>query len=209
MINIIYEDKDILICIKPPNTVCEDIKLSSISLPQLLIAEHGYKELYTVHRLDKEVSGLIVYAKTQAAAADLSTQITNGTLKKEYVTEVHGKLEKKNGSFVDFLFHDKSKNKTYVVKKERRGVKHAELEYDLISYDELSNTSLVNIKLITGRTHQIRVQFSSRGHAVLGDRKYGSGSNEKPVKLYSKKLAFRLPFTHNEVCFESLPEWIK
>lgn len=207
MIETIYEDGAVVVCIKPPETVSEAAEGASNSLPNLLINEKGYKELFTVHRLDKDVSGLIVYAKTKAAAAELSKQITEGIFAKEYIAAVEGKVNG-NETLTDLLYFDKSKNKSYVVKKERRGVKCAELKYTLISYDAESDTSYVKIALITGRTHQIRIQFASRKHPVIGDKKYGSKHSVKPIKLYSAQLEFISPITAKSLSFSSTPDWL-
>ena len=207
MVEILYEDKDIVVCIKPHGTISEATEDSSISLPFILMSEQGYKNLFTVHRLDKDVSGAIVYAKNATTAAELSKQITEGTFKKEYVAIVEGKTEDQ-GRLTDLLYFDRKKNKSYVVDRERRGVKRAELNYKLISYDEENDTSAVKIELITGRTHQIRVQFASRKHAVLGDKKYGSKSSIKPIRLYSASLSFISPSDKTPINITSSPDWI-
>ena len=207
MVEILYEDKDIVVCIKPHGTISEATEDPSISLPFILMSEQGYKNLFTVHRLDKDVSGAIVYAKNATTAAELSKQITEGTFKKEYVAIVEGKTEDQ-GRLTDLLYFDRKKNKSYVVDRERRGVKRAELNYKLISYDEENDTSAVKIELITGRTHQIRVQFASRKHAVLGDKKYGSKSSIKPIRLYSASLSFISPSDKTPINITSSPDWI-
>lgn len=207
MVEILYEDKDIVVCIKPHGTISEIAEDSSISLPFILMSEQGYKNLFTVHRLDKDVGGAIVYAKNATTAAELSKQITEGTFKKEYVAIVEGKTEDQ-GKLTDLLYFDRKKNKSYVVDRERRGVKRAELNYKLISYDEVNDTSAVKIELITGRTHQIRVQFASRKHAVLGDKKYGSKSSIKPIRLYSASLSFISPSDKTPINITSSPDWI-
>ncbi len=207
MIEIIYEDKDLLVCIKPQGTISEMVEGSSISLPHILMAEYGYKELYTVHRLDKDVSGLIVYAKTSACAAILSKQITDGIFKKEYVAALEGKTETR-GTLTDLLYFDRKKNKSYVVDRDRHGVKRAELKYELTDYNETDDVSTVKIELITGRTHQIRVQFASRKHPVLGDKKYGSRHSVKPIRLYSAFLSFISPSSFEHLTFNSSPDWI-
>ena len=206
MVEILYEDNDLIVCIKPHGKVSEMTE-SSISLPRILILERGYKDLYTVHRLDKDVGGAIVYAKNASTAAELSKQITEGTFKKEYIAIVEGKVED-YGTLTDFLYFDRKKNKSYVVDRERRGVKRAELNYKIISYDAGNNASTVKIDLITGRTHQIRVQFASRKHAILGDKKYGSKSSLKPIRLYSSHLSFILPSSNEQISLNSSPDWI-
>ena len=168
-LEILYENNSYIVLNKPKGVLSEEGKSKSVA--SLL----GRDELYTVHRLDKDVSGVMVYAKTKDAAANLSAQMQNGKFKKEYFTVVEGKpLESER--LVDLLFHDKSKNKTYVVKRQRNGVKEAILTYERLDSKATDNgeLSLLKVKLETGRTHQIRVQFASRGFSLFGDRKYGS-----------------------------------
>jgi len=207
VIEILYEDASVVVCIKSHGTVSESIDGSSISLPNIIMKERGYKELYTVHRLDKDVGGLIVYAQNATAAAELSKQILDGTLKKEYVATVEGKFEEHHKKLIDLLYFDRKKNKSYVVDRERHGVKRAELNCELISYDKENDLSTVKIELITGRTHQIRVQFASRKHPVLGDKKYGSKHSVKPIRLYSSSLSFVSPATSETVNINSTPDW--
>ena len=160
-------------------------------------------ELFTVHRLDKNVGGVMVYARNKATAATLSKAIQQGEMIKEYVAKVHN-TPPESGVLEDFLFKDSKKNKVFVVKRERKGVKQAKLEYKLIrSYEEIS---LVRIRLYTGRSHQIRVQFASRGFPLVGDHKYGARDNAASPMLYSCKITF--PYKYKTVSFEHLPDWI-
>ena len=196
MIEILYEDDLLLICKKPSGTLSEDSEDIS-SLPRIIKKEYSEKgielSLYPVHRLDREVCGAILYAKDQSTAGKLSAMISERNLKKEYIAVVEGYLEKKEDRLIDLLFKDSKRNKSFVVDRQRRGVKEAILDYSVIEQRE--NTSLVKIELHTGRTHQIRVQFSSRGHAVLGDRKYGSKTKANEISLCSHKLEFKHPAT--------------
>ena len=187
---ILYQDESITVCIKPVGLDSEH------ELPQALGGE-----IYTLHRLDKNVGGVMVYARTKAAAAQLSQAIQNGAMVKEYVAMVHG-APPENGDWEDWLFKDNRKNKVYVVKKQRAGVKKARLTYRVLSIGE---QSLVRVRLYTGRSHQIRVQFASRGFPLVGDHKYGSRDDAKAPMLFSSSLRF--PYKGKEVCFEALPDW--
>lgn len=187
---LLYSDKDIVVCIKPVGVDSEK------ELPQLLGGE-----IYTVHRLDMNVGGVMVYAKTKQAAAALSKAIQDGTMVKEYVAMVHG-APPETGDWTDLLWKDSGKNKVFVVKRERKGVKKARLEYQRLSEGK---TSLVRIRLHTGRSHQIRVQFSSRGFPLVGDHKYGSRDAATAPMLFSCRLTF--PHKKELRSFEALPEW--
>ncbi len=208
MINILYDSKEFVVCEKPSGLVSEYSENASSSLPAILGEQLGVEKLYTVHRLDKEVSGAIVYAKTQEAASELSRQIANGSFKKEYIAVVSGRLPDDEARLCDLLFHDRQKNKTFVVKKKRAGVKEAILEYKLLSYDESEDLSTLKIRLFTGRTHQIRVQLASRGFPICGDRKYGSQKHVKPIRLHSHSLSFNDYTKQSEtLSFLSDPIW--
>ena len=199
-LEILYENEMYVVLIKPVGVLSENT--GSKSVASLL----GVDELCTVHRLDKDVSGVMVYAKTKAAAANLSAQMQNGKFKKEYFTVVEGKpLESER--LVDLLFHDKSKNKTYVVKRQRKGVKEAILTYERLDSKTTDNgeLSLLKVKLETGRTHQIRVQFASRGFSLFGDRKYGSKVIGN-IALFSCKISFICPAKNERVTFETNPQ---
>ena len=199
-LEILYENEMYVVLIKPVGVLSENT--GSKSVASLL----GVDELCTVHRLDKDVSGVMVYAKTKAAAANLSAQMQNGKFKKEYFTVVEGKpLESER--LVDLLFHDKSKNKTYVVKRQRKGVKEAILTYERLDSKTTDNgeLSLLKVKLETGRTHQIRVQFASRGFSLFGDRKYGSKAIGN-IALFSCKISFICPAKNERVTFETNPQ---
>lgn len=185
-IEILYSDRFVTVCIKPSGVTSEDGKADG--MPTLLA--EGDKKPLVVHRLDKEVSGLMVFANTPQAAAELSRQITEKTFEKEYFTVIFGRVEE-HGILEDLLYHDRVKNKTYTVKRERKGVKPAKLEFWRVALAETDKgvVSLVRVKLYTGRTHQIRVQFASRKHPILGDKKYGSEFDCK-IALFSRMLGF-------------------
>lgn len=157
---------------------------------------------YPVHRLDKNVGGLMVYARSSTAAAALSKAVQNGQFTKEYFALVHGSTPV-SGEMEDFLFKDSTKNKVFVVKKERKGVKKARLSYRKLS--EKDGCSLVRVHLFTGRSHQIRVQFASRGFPLVGDRRYGGKDAQNAPMLYSCALEF--PFGGSLHRFDSVPQW--
>ena len=191
---ILFSDKDIVVCIKPVGLDSEQ------DAPQALQQLLG-GEIFTLHRLDKNVGGVMIYGRTKAAAAKFSKLIQDGLLVKEYVALVHG-TPPEEGDLVDLLWKDSSKNKVFVVKRERRGVKKARLTYRLLKAGE---QSLLRVRLYTGRSHQIRVQFASRGFPLVGDHKYGSRDEAAAPMLYSCCLTF--PYNGKEHKFESLPNW--
>ena len=192
--NIIYSDKDIAAIVKPVGMDSEH------DVPQAIMAALG-GECFTVHRLDKNVGGVMVYARNKQTAAALSRAIQEGTMVKEYVAMVHGAPEEA-GDWEDLLFKDSSRNKVFVVSRMRAGVKKARLEYRRLTQGE---TSLVRIRLHTGRSHQIRVQFASRKHPLVGDHKYGSKDGASAPMLFSCCITFPLKGkTHR---YEALPEW--
>lgn len=190
LMKILHNDKQIIVLVKPVGMDAEH------DVPAALGCT-----VFPIHRLDKNVGGVMVYAKTKAAAAALSKAIQEGNMIKEYVARVHG-TPPQQGDWEDLLFKDSSKNKVFVVKKERKGVKKARLEYRLLSGGV---TSLVRIRLHTGRSHQIRVQFSSRGFALVGDHKYGARDDIPTPMLFS--CCIRFPFGGKDWCFEAYPEW--
>ena len=187
---ILYSDKDLVVLVKPVGMDSEH------EVPAALGGE-----IYPIHRLDKNVGGVMVYAKTKTAAAALSKAVQEGTVVKEYVATVHG-APPGEGDWEDLLWKDNAKNKVFVVKRERKGVKKARLEYKRLTEGE---TSLVRIRLHTGRSHQIRVQFSSRGFPLVGDHKYGSRDEKNEPMLFSCCLTF--PYKGKGLRFEKLPDW--
>ena len=198
-VNILEKTKDYTVCVKPSGVLSED----GVDGMPALLAAGGIKPL-TVHRLDREVSGVMVFANTPKAAAELSRGITEKTFTKEYLAVVEGDTGE-CGFLSDLLFYDRNRSKTYVVRRERKGVKKASLEFVRLGVAEAENgtLSLVKITLHTGRTHQIRVQFASRKHPVSGDRKYGS-SNNGQVALFSHKIGFVLNGKRQE--YKALPD---
>ena len=199
-IKIIFEDKDILVCDKPSGLLSEGE--GKESLTSLLAATR--EKIFCVHRLDRETSGLMVFAKSAKAAASLSEQIQGSDFEKEYLALIEGTPANESGIFEDMLYFDRTKNKSFVIKegkKERKGVKRASLEYSVISSDK--DTSIVRVKLHTGRTHQIRIQFASRGMPLVADRRYGAKPSEQKVfSLRCCHLSFYHPTTKEKLCFD-------
>lgn len=193
---IITQTPDLVICIKP-------VGVDSEKEMPLLLAQVLPGEFFPVHRLDMGVGGLMVFARSKQAAAKLGALIAQGQLKKEYLALVHGCPEEKTGRMEDLLWKDSRKNKVFVVKRQRAGVRPAALRYQVVRAGE---ESLVRVFLETGRSHQIRVQFSSRGYPLVGDHKYGSRAREKEIRLFSAALEF--PWNGNRLRYEAQPEWI-
>ena len=194
MTEILYSDNQIIVCVKP-------VGLDSESEFPAALKEQFGGEIFPIHRLDKNVGGVMVYARTKQSAAALSKAVQEGIMVKEYVALVHGNPPD-SGDWEDWLFKDSRKNKVFVVKKERRGVKKARLEFQTLRRD---GNALVRIRLHTGRSHQIRVQFSSRGFPLVGDHKYGSRDEATAPMLFSCKLT--VPHQGTVRSFEKLPDW--
>lgn len=191
---ILYSDKHLAVCVKPVGLDSE------AELPNALKELLG-GEIFPIHRLDKNVGGVMVYARTKPAAAKLSKAVQDGRMVKEYVAMVHG-APPESGDWTDFLFKDSRKNKVFVVKKERKGVKLARLEYQCLRSGE---KSLVHVRLHTGRSHQIRVQFASRGFPLVGDHKYGSRDDAAAPMLFSCRIS--IPCGEEIKVFEKFPDW--
>lgn len=192
--DILYSDKDIAVILKP-------VGLDSEAEVPAAIVEALGGQVFPIHRLDKNVGGVMVYARSKSAAAALSKAVQEGSMVKEYVAMVHG-TPPESGDWEDFLFKDSRKNKVFVVKKERKGVKKARLEFQRLATGE---ASLVRIRLHTGRSHQIRVQFSSRGFPLVGDHKYGSRDEATAPLLFSCRISF--PYKGKTAVYEALPDW--
>ena len=200
MIDILYKDASVIVCLKRPGELSQAGKAGERSLLAALEEEHG-GTIYPVHRLDREAAGVMVYARTKRAAAALSAAIQEHKMEKEYICIVRGIPAEESGEYSDLLLHDKQRNKTFVVNRMRGGVKEARLTYRVLA--SAQEHSLVRVALQTGRTHQIRVQFSSRRTPLVGDGKYGGGSGE--LALWSCRLAFPHPETGEPLVFERMP----
>ena len=199
MIEILEQTPQLVLCVKPVGVRAQGE--AEADLPALLKRQLGC-EIYPVHRLDQAVGGVMVFAKTERMAAKLSKAIQEGKLQKEYLAVLTKRPEEDSGELFDLLFHDRFKNKTYVVSKERKGVKKAALSYRVAA--EADGLCLVHVRLHTGRTHQIRVQFASRGMPLVGDGKYGSRKNAAAPALWS--YALTLPMGGAIARIRALPE---
>ena len=199
---VLFEDREVIVAIKERGLLSEEHETKPNMVTVLKELTKG--EIYPVHRLDKDVAGVMVYAKTKSAAAELSKQAGDRTMEKTYLALVHGKAQEKSGTMEDLLYFDKSKNKSFTVKKERRGVKKALLSYSVLG--ETEESSLVEVQLMTGRTHQIRVQFASRKMPLYGDRRYGAKDDSKIIALWSKEVSFLHPATKERMSFQKNPE---
>ena len=201
MIDILYNDEYIAVAVKPAGIISE-----AGGFPDILIEELSKKRgeevtLYPVHRLDKETSGIMVYALTQAAAASLSKDITDGVWEKTYVARVCGIPERTSDTLRDLLYYDRARSKSFVVKGKRKGVKEAILHYSVVSTD--NGYSTLKVRLETGRTHQIRVQFASRGLPLCGDRRYGAPAESgKSLALCACELRLCHPKTRETLEFK-------
>ena len=185
--DILFEDEHIAVIVKPEGLLSQNDESGDESVVSLLEKRLPY--VGVVHRLDRGVSGVMVYAKNKDAAAKLSGIVGDkDVFSKTYLVICHGKPVDDCGEMHDLLFKDRHLNKSYTVERKRKGVKDASLEYTLISYNAEYDLSLVKVKLHTGRTHQIRVQFASRKIPLACDKKYGAKDNFKSIGLFSSNL---------------------
>ena len=214
-LKVLYEDNHIIVVEKPPNIPSQGDKTNDEDM--LTIIKDYIKEKYNkpgnvylglVHRLDRPVGGVMVFAKTSKAASRLSEEVRNKSFKKTYLAVCNGKFDESKGTFKDYLWKDEKNNTSYVVKETKKNAKEASLDYEVLYYDKEKDVSLVKINLHTGRHHQIRVQFSSRMHALVGDSKYHGKMLDKTtgVALWAYKLEFTHPTTKEHLEFESKPE---
>ena len=199
---LVYVDKDILVCVKPPRVLSTDEPGGVPDLAREALGDPT-ADVRTVHRLDRVVAGLMVLARNGKAASELSRQIREGEFGKEYLAVIHGVPDELQGTLRDLLGRDKARKMTFVAPEPAKGVQEAVLHYQCLnSADDLSR---VRIQLETGRTHQIRVQFASRGMPLVGERKYSERNDPCEIALWSCRLAFRHPTTGEEMEFELEP----
>ena len=214
-LKVIYEDNHIIVVEKKPNIPSQGDKTNDVDM--LTIVKQYIKEKYNkpgevylglVHRLDRPVGGVMVFAKTSKAAARLSEEVRNKVFKKQYLAIVDGKLEEKLGTFEDYLLKNERNNMSKVVKEGTKNAKYAKLDYEVLTYNEEINLSVLKINLHTGRHHQIRVQLSSRNHSIYGDQKYGTRGRGKQIALWAYSLTIVHPTTKEELTFRSIPDKI-
>ena len=210
---VLFEDNHIIVVEKTPNIPSQGDKTEDedmLSLVKKYIKEKynkpGNVYLALVHRLDRPVGGVMIFAKTSKAASRLSNQIREKTMKKKYLAVVDGKLKEEKGTLENYLYKDERNNISRVVSKEKKNAKLAKLDYEVIVYDELKNLSLLKIDLHTGRHHQIRVQLSNFGHSIFGDQKYGTRGRGKQIALWAYELTITHPITKEKMTFQDLPE---
>ena len=210
---ILYEDNHIIVVEKIVNIPSQSDKTGDEDM--LTLVKRYIKEKYNkpgnvylglVHRLDRPVGGVMVFAKTSKAASRLSEEVRNKTFKKEYLVICNGKMEKVKDTFVDYLWKDEKNNTSYVVKATKKNAKEAVLDYEVLKYDEKEKLSILKINLHTGRHHQIRVQLSSRMHAIYGDNKYHGRGSGTGICLWAYKLTIVHPITKEKMIFTDLPE---
>ena len=197
---IVYQDSDIVVAVKPPRVLSTD---EPGGMPELLRQELGTTEFRTVHRLDRVVSGLMVLARNAESASALSRQIREGSFEKAYLAVIHGCPGQNSGTMQDLLLRDKRERKTYVVHQPGKDVQEAVLNYRVL--ENRSEMSKVEVELITGRTHQIRAQFSSRQLPLVGDRKYSTNDDDCEIALWSYRLGFCHPRTGLRLAFSLEP----
>ena len=199
---LLYVDESLVVCVKPARVLSTD---EPGGVPELVRQELGdpSAQVRTVHRLDRVVSGLMVLARTPEVASELSRQIREGTFEKEYLAVIHGYPEQIEGTYRDLLLRNKQERKTYVVKEPGKGVQEAVLDYWVLA--KTDDLSRVRIRLQTGRTHQIRAQFSSRGLPLVGDRKYSLLQEDCEIALWSCHLGFDHPQTGERMTFSLEP----
>ena len=201
-LEILYTDPDILVCIKPARVLSTDEPGGLPSLVRTALG-NGKADVRTVHRLDRVGSGIMVLARKAKTASELSRQIREDAFEKEYLAVVHGKPEADAGTFTDLLYRDKARRMTMVASAPAKGVQEAILDYTVLNRTE--EMSRVKVLLKTGRTHQIRVQFSSRGFPLVGERKYCTLEDPCEIALWSHRIGFVHPSTGKRMEFSKEP----
>lgn len=211
-INIIYEDNHLLVVEKKPNIPIQQD--SSKDIDMLNILKKYLKEKYNkpgnvylglVHRLDRPVGGIMVFAKTSKAASRLSEQIRKGEIKKYYLAVVNGMLKKEKDTLENYIYKDEKTGNSRIVDKEYINSKYAKLEYEVLEENKNENLSLVRILLHTGRHHQIRLQFSNIGNSLYGDQRYGI-QDKKQIALWAYRLEFKHPTKNEALNLECKPQ---
>lgn len=212
-LEVIYEDNHIIVVKKQPNIPSQEDKTKDVDMLTLIkdyIKEKENKPgnvyLGLVHRLDRPVGGVMVFAKTSKAAGRLSDQVREKVFKKKYLAVVDGKFENPIGTLEDYLYKDERNNISKVVSKNKKNSKLAKLDYEVLAYNKIKNLSLVKVNLHTGRHHQIRVQLSNSGHSIFGDQKYGKRGQGKQIALWAYELTIQHPITKEEMTFRCFPE---
>ncbi len=214
-LNVIYEDNHIIVVEKPVNIPSQGDKTGDIDM--LTLVKKYLKEKYQkpgeayvglVHRLDRPVGGVMVFAKTSKSAGRLSDQIREKKFHKNYLVIVNGKMEKEKGTLEDYLLKNEKKNMSRVVPEGTKNSKLASLDYEVLKYDSEINLSVLKINLHTGRHHQIRVQLSSRNHSIYGDQKYGGRGHGKQIALWAYELKLYHPIKNELMTFNSIPKQI-
>ncbi len=212
-LKVIFEDNHIIVVEKIPNIPSQEDKTGDLDM--LSIIKKYIKEKYNkpgnvyvglVHRLDRPVGGVMIFAKTSKAAARLSNQVREKIFKKKYLAVVDGKFDKQKGTLEDYLYKDERNNMSKVVNKEKKNAKIAKLDFEVLKYNEIKDLSLVKVNLYTGRHHQIRVQLSNYSHSIFGDQKYGTRGKGKQIALWANELTIEHPITKEEMTFISTPE---
>ena len=215
-LKVIYEDNHIIVVEKPVNIPSQGDKTGDVDM--LTIIKEYLKEKYNkpgnvylglIHRLDRPVGGVMVFAKTSKSAARLSEQVRDKVFKKKYLVIANGKFDKETGVLSDYLLKNERKNMSRVVSEGTKNSKYAELDYEILKYDAELNLSVLKINLHTGRHHQIRVQLSSRNHSIYGDQKYGGRGHGKQICLWAYELTINHPITKEEMTFKSIPKMEK
>lgn len=214
-LKVIYEDNHIIVVEKIPNIPSQSDKTGDIDM--LTLVKQYIKEKYNkpgnvylglVHRLDRPVGGIMIFAKTSKAASRLSNQVREKIFKKEYLAVVDGKITTRSGTLENYLYKDERNNMSKVVGKDKKNAKLAKLDYEVITYNEVKNLSLLKINLHTGRHHQIRVQLSNFGHSIFGDQKYGTRGQGKQIALWAYKLTIDHPISKEKMTFTDLPDTV-